>query len=319
MKNSEKKSNKFYEEYVLINGLQHYFLHYPTESKYLVLFLHGGPGQSEIYYAYHTVFSNRNYSISFYDQRGAGKTNSKDKTKSKVTFENLLSDLNEIIEYLKTKFPEKQIILLGHSWGSVLGFEYAKLYPQKISAFIGMGQVINFKKGEKIGFDFCYEKATIKDRKKLFALNNYPESITTENVFQKCNKFRLIQMKYGLCGFKDGYLKLLKIALKSPCFSWKDLKSNISLSKKNTLLMNFLINYDTTNFIQSKIPIYFICGENDWQVPSVFVKEYFENLQAPDKNFFLIKNAAHLTDLENPEDYNKALNEICNRLEDLKL
>lgn len=309
-----EKQNDFFEEYVSINNLEHYFLHYPTESDFLVLFLHGGPGQTESYLAYKTVSKNRNYTIVFYDQRGSGKTNLKDASQEKVTLKILISDLDKIIDYLKSKYHQKKIIILGHSWGSILGLEYSKLFPEKISAYVGMGQVINFRQGENVGFEYCYKLANQKDKKKLLKLGNYPESVTKENALAKCNKFRVIQMKYGICGYKEGTFSMLKISLKSPVFSWKDLKGNIAASKRNTLLMDYLIDYDTSDFLQPPFPVYFISGENDWQVPYVCVKEYFDKITAPDKKFFLLKNAGHLTDLENPQDYNNALNEICERI-----
>ena len=184
-----EKQNDFFEEYVSINNLEHYFLHYPTESDFLVLFLHGGPGQSESYLAYKTVSKNRNYSLVFYDQRGSGKTNLKDASQEKVTLKILISDLDKIIDYLKSKYHQKKIIILGHSWGSILGLEYSKLFPEKISAYVGMGQVINFRQGEKVGFEYCYKLANQKDKKKLLKLGNYPNQLQKKMLWQNVINF----------------------------------------------------------------------------------------------------------------------------------
>lgn len=43
----------FTEEYILINGIEQYFLQYPVKNfSEVVLFLHGGLGSSEAHFVY---------------------------------------------------------------------------------------------------------------------------------------------------------------------------------------------------------------------------------------------------------------------------
>ena len=49
------------------------------------------------------------------------------------------------------------------------------------------------------------------------------------------------------------------------------------------------------------VPVYFISGEYDYNCPWVLVQEYYEKLNAPDKDFLLVENAAHSPLWENPE------------------
>jgi len=66
-----RKVKTYTEEYVLINGIYQYFLHYPSSQKEVVIYLHGGPGESSANYAHvlspHYDFCN----VVFYDQRGS--------------------------------------------------------------------------------------------------------------------------------------------------------------------------------------------------------------------------------------------------------
>ena len=68
--------NQFEEEYILVNGIEHFLLHYPkTSDAPVLLYLHGGPGSFESLFAYELdkawgdLFTHVHW-----DQRGAGKT-----------------------------------------------------------------------------------------------------------------------------------------------------------------------------------------------------------------------------------------------------
>lgn len=305
----------YHEEYIKINGIEQYFLHYPIESDIVILFLHGGPGQSEAQLSYKTIQSNRIFNVVYYDQRGTGKTQTKNKSKpSSITPDALVNDLKATIEYIRSKYPNKKIVLLGHSWGSILGMEYIKKYANTIDAYIGMGQVVNFKYGEEIAYKHCFELATEKDRKKLSKIKDYPNAVTNETVNDLCPKFRKIQAKYKLTGLRGDNSQLVKIFTKSPIFKVSDIFSMMKSMKINVNLLKYLAEYDTSGYKEFPIPVYFICGENDWQVPSVVAEEYFDGITAPDKELYRIPNAGHLTDLDNPTEYCKALNDICKRL-----
>ncbi len=205
-------------------------------------------------------------------------------------------------------------MLLGHSWGSILGMEYIKTYSNTIDAYVGMGQVVNFKDGEKVAYEHCFELATDKDKKKLLKIKDYPYSLTLENVNKLCPRFRKIQAKYKLMGYSGGNSKLKKIFMKSPIFKFKDILPMMTAGKININLLTCLAEYDISNYTNFYIPIYFICGENDWQVPSIVVEKYFKTISAPDKKLYWVKGAGHLTDLDNPVEYNNALESICKRI-----
>lgn len=311
--------SNYIEEYVQINDIKQYFLHYPAQSDIVILFLHGGPGQSEVQLAYKTGLSQQNYNVVYYDQRGAGKTQSKNKTKSQdITLENLLDDLKATIQFISKRYADSKIILLGHSWGSILGIEYIKRYPNTVSAYIGMGQVVNFLKGEKVGFDYCYEQVKQGghkgSKKKMNHFKDYPFSINQKNALKMIGLFRSIQMKYKLAGYSGGNAKMLSLFMKSPLFSLSDIPTLLFSMQTNCNLINNLLTYDTCDFTKFNIPVYFICGRNDWQVPSVLVEKYYSDIDAPDKALYWIEDAGHLSDIENPNDYNAALSDICQRL-----
>lgn len=70
-----KKEKVYAEEYVHAAGIEHYLLHYRSRPEDpVLLFIHGGPGQTESFFAYVVEeYAARDYNIVYYDQRGGGE------------------------------------------------------------------------------------------------------------------------------------------------------------------------------------------------------------------------------------------------------
>lgn len=306
------ESDKHYhiEEYISINGIEQYFLSFPNSADTIILFLHGGPGQSEAFFAYKTVLPSDYFMYIYYDQRGTGKTQLRNKTqKENISLNILLDDLDATVDYLHSKYPKKKIVILGHSWGSILGLEYIKQHSQKIAAYIGMGQVVNLMKGERVAYEHSLKFLSKREAKKVSP--DYPYIADKTEFLKQCLRFRKLQNKYRLGGYGQGNAAMLNLCRKSPVFHLRDIFPYINAFSVNKNLFDSLMGYNTEAYVKIDIPVYFICGVNDWQVPSVLVTDYFNAVHSPQKKIFVVEQAGHLTDIDNPAKYNSILNEIC--------
>lgn len=66
----------------------------------------------------------KDFTVVQWDQRNAGKTyeaNDPKKVAPTVTVTQMLADTLEVVRYLTNKYGKEKVVLLGHSWGSVLG------------------------------------------------------------------------------------------------------------------------------------------------------------------------------------------------------
>src|SRR5690242_9440966 len=93
------------EEYVSINGINQYLFHSGTKYENpVMLFLHGGPGSAEsvLAHAFQEKWEDI-FTVVHWDQRGAGKTLTKNPDKY-PTIDLMIKDLFEIIQYLKKKY-----------------------------------------------------------------------------------------------------------------------------------------------------------------------------------------------------------------------
>lgn len=116
------KNPSYLAEYVNINGIEQFLLHYNNVNTQLpvLLFIHGGPGMSESNFSY--VFQDGIadlYTVVHWDQRGSGKTLSKNKN-IYPTMKELLDDLLQVVLYLKSKYRKDKLVILGHSFGGQL-------------------------------------------------------------------------------------------------------------------------------------------------------------------------------------------------------
>ena len=126
-------------EYPEINGIKQYIQIRGADKKApLLLFLHGGPGGSMAGLCH--VMQNeweKKFTVVNWDQRNTCKTLLANKSKvSEIAKTGALSDyindIDAIIKYLHTVYTFEKIILIGFSWGSVIGSEYAKKHHENV-------------------------------------------------------------------------------------------------------------------------------------------------------------------------------------------
>ena len=89
----------------------------------VLLLLHGGPGLPTNPYSQTFLFSwTRDFTLVQWDQRGAGKTFGKSgPLDPAVTIDRMALDGVEVAEFLRQKLHKQKIVLVGLSWGSILG------------------------------------------------------------------------------------------------------------------------------------------------------------------------------------------------------
>ena len=115
-----------------------------NKSNPVLLILHGGPGStwdpfSDLFQDWESHFT-----MVYWSQRGAGKTYRKTgpSIAATMTIDRMVDDGIEVAEYLKSHLGKDKVILLGHSWGTVLGIKMIQKRPELFSAYIGTGQEV---------------------------------------------------------------------------------------------------------------------------------------------------------------------------------
>jgi pimeloyl-ACP methyl ester carboxylesterase len=118
-----------------------------------LLYLHGGPGGSLRLATAAWRPWERHFRVVHWDQRGTGLTFKKhgETLAGTLTIDRVVEDGIELSEYLRSRFGGK-IVLVGHSWGSVLGVYMIRRRPDLFAAYVGTGQVANMRRNEEVNY-----------------------------------------------------------------------------------------------------------------------------------------------------------------------
>ena len=129
----------------------------------VILFLHGGPATPQIPSLWQFQRPIEEYfTVVNYDQRGAGKTfreTDPEQIKDTMHVQTFVDDAIEIAEHVRKRLGKDKVILMAHSWGSIVGMRAALQRPDLFHAYVGIGQVINTRENERLSFQFGLEQA----------------------------------------------------------------------------------------------------------------------------------------------------------------
>jgi pimeloyl-ACP methyl ester carboxylesterase len=120
-------------------------------DKPVLLYLSGGPGQSDIAFARALLEPlTADFVVVVWDQRGSGKSYAALDPTATYTLQALVTDTIGVTEYLRDRFAEEKIYLLGESWGSTLGVLAVQERPELFHAYIGSGQMVSQRETDRI-------------------------------------------------------------------------------------------------------------------------------------------------------------------------
>lgn len=184
----------------------------------IIIFLHGGPGFPLTYLSYYYQMGlEKDYTFVCLEQRGCGRTyykNERDGISPELSIDLILSDLDDLVNYTTSRFGQEKVIIMGQSWGTVIGAKYTINHPEKVSSYIGVGQVIDFYKGKKYAannaVDIANKQGNTKDVQLLNqAIANFSQSKSIDELDNKnletmiINSIKYLKSKGEISGLKQ--------------------------------------------------------------------------------------------------------------------
>ena len=280
-------------ERVSINDDQQYLLVRGHDRDLpVLLFLHGGPGMPAMYLAHDFQRElEKHFVVVHWDQRGAGKSYRKDTDPKTLTISQLLSDTDVVVDYLLGELDTPGVWLVGHSHGSYLGALYAQRHPEKLMAFVGLGQVADPQRATLVQDDFL--RGQLQDL-----------GMPADTRISGANRENLLFLTGSELYGETSFLPLVLTGLLANEYNLVDVlnvKKGSSFSSRN-------MAYDSDrNLIASAtefdVPVALVMGVHDMTTPVSLAREYYEAITAPDKRFILVKEASHFPHFEQPGQF----------------
>lgn len=273
-----------------------------------LLFLHGGPGLPATPFAGWDAGLEEKFVMVHWDQRGAGKSFSLFGASQEFNVEQFVADARDLTQWLVRQFQCGPVVLVGHSWGSVIGAITAARYPELFSAYVGIGQVANLPESEKIAYANCYKTALeLKLSGALVGLKllGPPPYATIE----ESEALERLAQSVASTGYSPACTgSFILRALRSGTYSLIDLiKIPLGVRRATENLWNEIFHRVDlfTQVPRIEVPVFFILGRHDVVVSEFVAKRYFDSLSAPQgKTFIRLERSGHWPQFESP-------NELC--------
>lgn len=278
------------DQYITIRG--------KNKNNPVLLFLAGGPGGSQLAASRQFLTGlEDDFVVVDWDQPGSSKSYRAVPTKS-LTIERYIEDGHELTKYLKNRFNQEKIYLVGQSWGTALGIWLVEQYPEDYKALVTAAQMVSFIETEV----YCYNMAmtiaedkgdtnTVNKLKEQGPPPYYGKGVTMKSstylmyLFNEMSRNPNI-MKTDHNTFKD---------IAGPEYGLYD-KVNYFLALINTFDQVYPQLYDIDLRISSTnidVPVYILHGRHDINAPTALAEDYFNKLNAPYKELIWFENSGH--------------------------
>ncbi len=277
----------------------------------ILILLHGGPGFPEmrLFRTFNAALE-QHYTVVYWMQRGTSKSFDRRMPASSLTIEQFIADLDELVEMLRARFGKKNVVLYGHSWGSVLGVLYASRFPEKVAAYVGTGQIGEWAAFEAASYAFALAEAERRQYRKaireLRAIGP-PPHVFWDMVVERKWITRFVGIVRGMSlwrftcitlgGPEASFLDLpniLRSQLVTPKAMWQELMG-VNLIKTAPAL---------------RMPVFFFLGRHDRVVVPETSMAYFDVLQAPSKTLIWFEESGHEPPAEEPDKFNRLMLEL---------
>jgi pimeloyl-ACP methyl ester carboxylesterase len=298
------------ESYVRLGGIDQWVtVHGENKSNPVIVVVHGGPGEAQWPLASEYAPWEKSFTVVQWDQRGAGRTFKRNGTSTpNVNLEQITRDGVDLIDHIRGSTHKGKVILLGHSWGSIVAVKMASARPDLVAAYVGTGQVGSWSASVQAQFNFLLTHARSHGDK---TLEKELEEIGTPDPNNADQYFKFTR---GLRGAifetdKRWFAELPAKAKSSADVSEGDFAALVGgMDFSGPLLLKDQMSTDLFKSDPTlQVPFFLIQGREDMFTPTSAAIAYFNSISAPYKKMLIIEQAGHFAFLTHAKVFLDAL------------
>ncbi len=218
-----------------------------------------------------------------------------------------MADTLALTDYLRERFGQDKIYLMGHSGGTFIGIQAAARAPEKYRAYIGVAQMSYQLRSEQLAYDYMLERFRANgndDMARKLEAAPIGDSVPLPDAYSSVRDVAMHDLGIGTThDMRSIVTGLLLESFRSPEYT---LGEKIGMWRGKIFsggrLWNTELATDLTKEVtRLEIPVYFLHGTYDYTVSYPLAKAYCEQLDAPVKGFYTFEQSAHSPLFEEPE------------------
>lgn len=282
----------------------------------VLLFLHGGPGDVTNPWTF-ALFApwERQFTVVQWDQRGAGRTLRKTgpSVAPTMTVDRMVQDGIELSEYLRKHLAKDKIVIVCHSFGSILGIGMARARPDLFYAYVGTGQVADETRNYSVAYDALLKKA------KAVGNQQAMDELTSAGPppYKSGEGYRVQWRWANTFEGADQFLnETLGLALVAPGNTVQDINDSGDgqMFSGEHLVRQTKSKGPKELGLEFSIPMFIFQGAEDFTSPTALAREYEKSIKAPQKAFVPIHGGGHFAVFMKSDQF---LNELITRVRPL--
>ena len=269
----------------------------------VLLYLTGGPGGTDLGAIRRDVTLEQDFTVVAWEQRGAGKSYPALDPTETFTLEQLVADTVEVTNYLRDRFDEDKVFLVGQSWGSTLGVLAAQQHPELYHAFVGVGQMVSQRDTDIVFWEDALAWAEETGNTGLAETlhRNGPPPYENLHHYAPVISYEHQWNPYPELDMNNEMTAILFV----PEYNWMERINAFRgfLDTVGTLYPQLQDLDFRTDVPRLDVPVYMVLGNRETRGRAGIAQEWLETLHAPTKESIVFEGGGHRAHFDRPGEF----------------
>lgn len=276
----------------------------------VLLYLTGGPGGTDIGAMRRDTGLEQEFVVVTWEQRGAGKSYAALDPLETLTLDQMVADTIELTNYLRNRFDEDKIYLVGNSWGTTLGVLAVQQHPELFHAYVGTGQMVSQRETDIMFYEDTLAWAERVGNAELVASLRQHGPPPYENLlfYEQSNTY---EHEWNVYADFDSNNEMPAILFVPEYTVIDRINAFRGFFDSAFALYPQLQNIDFRRDVpRLDVPVYIVLGAHEARGRAVLAHKWFAMLDAPSKQLIIIDHAGHRVLFDEPAEFATLMSNI---------
>ncbi len=284
-------------------------------SSPVLLFLEGGPGGTGIGRIRNSGTAlEEDFVVATWDQRGAGKSYDALEPASTLTVAQMVEDTVQVSDYLRERFDQNKIYLVGSSWGTVIGVLAAQQAPENFHAYVGTGQMVDPFETDQLMYAESLDDAQAAGQdgrvEQLQELGPPPYEDTLSYPIAIASNPKWMNFQHG-ADYNPAAEYPFSLMVQEYTLV-EQLRSMGALAETYSILYPQLDGTDFRTDVPSlEVPVYLVQGVQEAAGREILARQWFDQLRAPTKEYLILEQSGHTPPSDEPGRFASVMADIA--------